>query len=178
MKMRDIMKTMIISDIHGYSKNLKKAIDIFNKTSCERLIVLGDLLRPGPDQEEVKKLLNSMRFCILCMRGNNDSYIYPGELEFNLIDDYLNIRLDSNNVYITHGDRYNRRNCPFLKEGDILIQGHSHTAWMYKENKMFFLNPGSLSLPRDNTDGSYIIYENNKFYLYDLDNNLLKFLEV
>lgn len=172
------MKTMIISDIHGYSKNLKKVIDIFNQTNCQRLIVLGDLLIPGPNSEEVKMLLNSMRYCMLCMKGNNDNYIFPGELEFNVIDDYLNIKLDQNNVYITHGHRYNRKNCFFLNAGDILIQGHSHIAWMYEENNNYFINPGSISLPRDHSGGSYIIYDDNKFYLYDLNGNLLKSLDI
>jgi len=171
------MKTMIISDIHGYSKNLKKVIDIFNKLNCKRLIVLGDILTPGPNQEEVKKILVSMHSCMLCMKGNNDRYIFPGELDFNIIDRYLNLKLDDNNVYITHGDRYNKYNLE-LKEGDILIQGHTHIASMYKENNKYFLNPGSISIPRDNTDGSYIIYERNKFYLYDLDENLLNYIDI
>lgn len=167
------MKTMIISDIHGYSKNLKKVINIFNKEKCEKLIVLGDLLCPGSDEEEVKKILNSMKSYIICMRGNNDKYIYPSEMDFNIIDDYLNIKLDKNNVYLTHGHKYNHNNCSFLKANDILIHGHTHIGFLYKKGEKYFVNPGSLSLPRDNTDGSYIIYDDNKFYLYDVDENLL-----
>lgn len=170
------MKTMIISDIHGYSKNLKKVLNIFYKENCKRLIILGDLLSPGTEYEEVKKLLNNFNFSILCMKGNNDGYIYS-ELDFNIIDGYLNIKLDDNNVYITHGHRYNQRNIQ-LKDNDIFIQGHTHISTMYQENNKYFINPGSLSLPRDNTDGSYIIYENNKFYLYDIDENLINYIEV
>lgn len=171
------MKTMIISDIHGYSKNLKKILTIFNKEKCQRLIILGDLLLPGSDYEEVKQLLNNFRFSLLCMKGNNDNYIFPGEMDFNIIDGYLNIKLDNNNTYITHGHRYNRHNM-VLKDGDIFIQGHTHISTMYKDNNKYYLNPGSISLPRDNTDGSYIIYENNKFYLYDIAENLLNYLEI
>ena len=172
------MKTMIISDIHGYSKKLKIVIDFFLKNNCKRLIVLGDLLTPGSNYEEVKSILNSMNHCLLCMKGNNDSYITPSEFDFNLIDGYLNIKLDNNNTYITHGHQYNRKNCSFLNKGDVLIQGHSHIAWMYKEDGKYYLNPGSVCLARDHTGGSFIIYENNKFYLYDLDENLLGFLEI
>ena len=49
---------------------------------------------------------------------------------------------------------------------------------MYKENNIYYINPGSISLPRDNTEGSYIIYEDDKFYLYDIDNNLLDCLII
>ena len=172
------MKTMIISDIHGYSKKLKIVIDFFLKDNCKRLIVLGDLLTPGSNYEEVKEILNSMKWCIVCMKGNNDSYVFPGEFAFNIMDDYLNYKLDDNNIYITHGHKYNRRNCSFLKNGDVFIQGHSHMCWMYEEDGKYFLNPGSISLPRDHTGGSYIIYEDNKFFLYDLDENLLDFIEI
>ena len=168
------MKTMIISDIHGYSKNLKKVIDIFNSEKCQRLIVLGDLFTPGPNGEEVEQILTNMKHCMLCMQGNNDRFIFNGSLDFNIIKDYLKIRLDNHDTYITHGDRYNRRYHPFLKIGDIFIQGHSHIAWMYEENGNYFINPGSISLPRDKTGGSFIIYENNEFSLYDIEFNLLK----
>jgi putative phosphoesterase len=170
------MKTMIISDIHGYSKNLKKVLEVFYKEGCKKLIILGDLLTPGHDYEEVKKILNDFKFSLLCMQGNNDRYLY-NELDFNVIEGYLNIKLDDNNVYITHGDRYNKNNI-ILKENDILISGHTHRSNMYKENNRYFINPGSISLPRDNTDGSYIIYEDNKFYLYDIDSNFLDYLII
>lgn len=172
------MKIMIISDIHGYSKNLKKVISVFNKEKCEKLIILGDLFYPGNDEEEVKRILNSMRNSILCMKGNNDRYIYPNELDFNIIDDYLNLKLDNHNVYITHGHKYNRNNCSFLKQNDILIQGHTHTVYLYRESNKYFVNPGSISLPRDNTDGSYVIYDDNNFYLYDIDGILLNCLYI
>lgn len=171
------MKTMIISDIHGYSKNLKKVLEIFCREECRYLIILGDLLTPGNDYEEVKSLLNNFKFSLLCMKGNNDNYIFPGELDFNVIDGYLNIKLDNNNTYITHGHRYNRSNLS-LEEKDVFIQGHMHIGTMYSENNRYYLNPGSISLPRDNMDGTYIIYEDNKFYLYDIDANLLNFLEI
>ena len=171
------MKTMIISDIHGYSRNLKIVLDIFYKEKCKKLIILGDLLSPGSDYEEVKNLLNNFKFSLLCMKGNNDNYIYQGELDFNVIDDYLNIKLDSNNTYITHGHRYNRNNIN-LAEKDILITGHTHIAKMIEDNNIYYINPGSISLPRDNTDGTYIIYEDNKFYLYDIYENLINYIEV
>ncbi len=169
---------MIISDIHGYSNNLKRVLTIFAENDCKRLIVLGDLLTPGPDGAEVVNLLNHMRYCLICMRGNNDNYIYPGECDFKIIDDYLKMRLDGHDLYLTHGHKYNRRNCPFLQEGDIFVQGHSHMAWMYEENGKYFLNPGSVSLPRDHTGGTYIIYDNGQFFLYDLDGNLINFLTM
>ncbi len=171
------MKTMIISDIHGYSKNLKKVLEVFQKEQCRELIVLGDLLTPGRDEEEVIELLNKYAFNIICIRGNNDTYIY-GSLMFNLIDNILKYNLDNNICYLTHGHRFNKDNENFLKTGEILIQGHTHISDLSFKNGKYYINPGSISLPRDNTDGSYIIYENNIFYLYDIDNNLIDSLKI
>jgi len=170
------MKTMIISDIHGYNRNLEKVLHIFEKEKCKQLIILGDVLSPGPNFNEVKDLLNNFKYPCLCMKGNNDGYIF-NELDFNIIDGYLNIKLDNNNVYITHGHQYNKNNIT-LKENEILIQGHTHISRLIYENNRYYLNPGSISLPRDNTDGSYIIYENNFFYLYDVNYNLLDCLRI
>ncbi|MBR4262817.1 MAG: phosphodiesterase [Bacilli bacterium] len=171
------MKILIISDIHGISKNLKKVLDIYNKEKCNFIFCLGDLFSPGWDSEEVEDLLNSKASNIICMKGNNDTYIY-GRLYFNLVDGYLKQNVDNHNFYLTHGHRYNRDIHPFLNDGDILVYGHTHRGMLLKENNKYYINPGSLSLPRDGTDGSYIIYENNRFNLYDIDNNLIDSLLI
>lgn len=171
------MKSMIISDIHGYSNNLKKIIDIIKRENIKRLIILGDLFTPGNDYEEVKSLLNNLQISIICMKGNNDNYIYPGEMNFNIIDEYLKLSLEKTSIYLTHGHRYNRNNIN-LNENEILLSGHTHIAKLLKDNNRYYINPGSISLPRDNTDGTYIIFEDNKFYLYDIYENLLNYLEI
>lgn len=173
------MKIMIISDIHGYSKNLKKVLDIYTNNNFDMMICLGDLLTPGYDYEEVKTLLNnfSRKYDFTCMMGNNDRYI--DGLDFPLCEGYISLTIDGHRMFFTHGNRYNINNKSFMdREGDILIQGHTHSRWMYKEYTKYYLNPGSISLPRDDCDGSFIVYENNVFYLYDIDNNLESTLEV
>ena len=57
-----------------------------------------------------------------------------------------------------------------LKENDILINGHTHRSNMYKENNIYYINPGSISLPKSDYGPTYLVLEDNKFVIYDLDN--------
>ena len=49
-----------------------------------------------------------------------------------------------------------------LKAGDILLCGHTHVPTVRREG-FLFLNPGSLSLPKEDSPNSYLIYENGLF---------------
>ena len=37
------------------------------------------------------------------------------------------------------------------------VYGHTHRASVFEEEDIYFINPGSLSLPRDGSGGSYAI---------------------
>lgn len=171
------MKILIISDIHGYSTNLKKVLDVYKREKCNYIFCLGDLFIPGWDSEEIEDLLNSKASNLICMKGNNDRLIY-GRLFFNLVEDYLKLEVDNHIFYLTHGNKYNRGNHSFLKSGEVLIHGHTHRGSLLKEEDKYYICPGSVSLPRDGTDGTYIIYENNKFVLYDINNNIIDSLTI
>ena len=61
-----------------------------------------------------------------------------------------------------------------LKEGDILLNGHTHVpACEEKENgageTYRYLNPGSVSIPKENSPHSYMIYENDTFIWKNLE---------
>jgi hypothetical protein len=40
-------------------------------------------------------------------------------------------------------------------ERGIVISGHTHISLLRRDNGIIFMNPGSLSLPKDQTGGSY-----------------------
>ena len=65
---------------------------------------------------------------------------------------------------------YNYNNLP-SNDFDILLFGHTHSPLMKIINKKLFINPGSITYPRGLYNESYIIYENNKFKLIDLNSN-------
>ena len=59
-----------------------------------------------------------------------------------------------------------------------MIYGHIHTGFIEKRNGKIFVNTGSISLPKNNTKHSYIIIEENKIYLKDVEGNVLDSIEV
>ena len=83
------MRYMIISDIHGSSLFLEKALDIFKKQNYDFLIILGDILYHGPrnpipeghNPQAVVKLLNDIsdkiKFCISYISGMPENYCLP-----------------------------------------------------------------------------------------------------
>ena len=42
-----------------------------------------------------------------------------------------------------------------------------------KKDNMVYICVGSISLPRENSNASYMIYENKKFTLYDVNNEII-----
>ena len=42
------MKYLIISDIHGSYYYLNKALKVFKKEKCDKILILGDVLYHGP----------------------------------------------------------------------------------------------------------------------------------
>ena len=70
------MKYFVVSDIHSFYSELKKALDIagFNKRNKDHiLIVCGDIFDRGPDTLSVYKFLTSIpkKRCIL-IKGNHE----------------------------------------------------------------------------------------------------------
>ena len=81
----------------------------------------------------------------------------------HILADYALIICKDRAIYATHGHIYNEKNLPPLKEGDILIHGHTHVLVAQKKEKYILLNPGSVSIPKENNINTYGILENGKF---------------
>ena len=65
-------------------------------------------------------------------------------------------------VYVTHGHVFNLNHLPPLAPGDILLHGHTHVpAWTDFGQGNLYLNPGSVSIPKENTAHSYMTLEGN-----------------
>lgn len=174
------MKVMFISDIHGIKTNIKKLEEIFIKEKCDKLIVLGDLYYIGPRNtmnndyniKEVLDFLNKYKDKIICIKGNCDSEVDEMVSEFPILNELSMISIDNHEIYITHGHIYNEDN--WDKTNSILIYGHYHIPFIKEKESNLFINPGSISLPKDNNKPSYLIYDNNKLTIYDIDENILE----
>ena len=71
---------------------------------------------------------------------------------------YALLYLGKRTVFATHGDVFNTTTPPPLGAGDILLHGHTHVpAWEAFGSGNLYLNPGSISLPKENTPAGYMI---------------------
>lgn len=176
------MKLMFLSDIHGSVFYAKQALEIFEKEEADYLIILGDVLYHGPrnplpkdyDPKEVAPLLNEYREKIIAVRGNCDSEVDQMMLDYPMMSDYSTVLYNKKRIFVTHGHVYNQINMPKLSKGDVLISGHTHIPVAEKNDEIFILNPGSITLPKQNNPNSYAVLEDDLFEIKDLDINTFK----
>ena len=172
------MRYLIASDIHGALPAAEALTTRFHEEGADRLLLLGDLLYHGPRNPlpegyapaEVAKLLNGYADRITAVRGNCDAEVDQMVLDFPVLADYCILPAGEKLIYATHGHIYNGKNPPPLAEGDILLHGHTHVpAWTEFGQGNVYLNPGSLSIPKENSPHSYMILENGVFYWKDVE---------
>ena len=58
-----------------------------------------------------------------------------------------------------------------LKSGDILLNGHFHVPACENIGEFIYMNPGSVSIPKEASAHSYMIMEDGVFIWKDLDGN-------
>ncbi len=173
----DKMKYLIASDIHGSEFYCRKLIEAYKIEKADRLVLLGDILYHGPRNDlpegyapkKVIEILNAMKSEILCVRGNCDTEVDQMVLDFPILADYAILTADSRLVYATHGHNFNENNLPPLQNGDILLHGHTHVPKCTQHESYVYLNPGSVSIPKENSWHGYMILEDGKFIWKDFD---------
>lgn len=174
------MKWLIASDIHGSAYYCQRLIEAYKKENADRLIILGDILYHGPRNDlprdyapkRVMAMLNEIRNELLCVRGNCDTEVDQMVLDFPVLADYAILDLEKRLVYLTHGHIYNEGNLPPLCDGDILIHGHTHIPKCVEHENYICMNPGSVSIPKENSHHGYMTLENGKFLWKDLDGEI------
>ena len=170
------MKFFVASDIHGDSYWAKRVIDAFTESKADKLVLLGDILYHGPrndlpshyEPKKVIELFNAIADKIIAVRGNCDTEVDQMVLKFPIMADYIYL-VDEGQVFlVTHGHIYNPYDKPeAMPDCGTLLMGHTHVAKdiMFKaeDGKTFrYMNPGSPSIPKEDTKPSYIIIENGK----------------
>ena len=172
------MKLLICSDIHGDFNCCSEIVSIFKNGNYDKLVILGDILYHGPRNElpdgyqpkKVIELLNGISDCILAVRGNCDTEVDQMVLSFPILADYIYLPIDGLSIFATHGHHHNTATPPPLREGEILLHGHTHVLKIESfGNNNWYINPGSCALPKENNPRTYAIYENRKFTVKDFD---------
>lgn len=170
------MKWMFASDIHGSAKYCRIMLDRLEQEKADRLLVLGDLLYHGPrndlpeeyNPKAVIEMLNSVKDRLLTVRGNCDSEVDQMVLDFPIMAEYIVLELGGKLVYVTHGHVYNEQNVITGITGCILMNGHTHVPASFDHGDYMYMNPGSVSLPKNNSCHSYMTYEKNSFHWKNL----------
>ena len=176
------MKWLIASDIHGSAFYCRKLMEAYEKEQASRMLLLGDLLYHGPRNDlpreyapkEVISLLNGRASEILAVRGNCEAEVDQMVLDFPVMADYMVLSEEGLVIYCTHGHIWNAQNLPPLKQGDVLLHGHTHILKAEKEEGRWILNPGSVSIPKEGNPPSYAVLESGIFRIRDFEGNTIK----
>ena len=171
-------KWLIASDIHGSAHYCRVLLNHFTLEEADRLLLLGDLLYHGPrnplpmgyDTFETTRLLNGVRNKLLCVRGNCDSEVDQMVLQFPMMADYTVLPAGRRTLFATHGHLYGEETPPPLRAGDILLNGHTHMPACVDHPEFLYLNPGSISMPKEDSPHSCMIWEEGHFLWKNLEN--------
>lgn len=165
------MKVIIASDIHGNLEYTRKLEQLIEKENPDKLILLGDLYYHGPRNKlpdeynpmAVNEILNKYTDIIIAVRGNCDAEVDDMISKFDITKDYEEITLDGIKFYITHGHLFDKLK-DIIKD-DYVFYGHTHVYDITSKR----VNPGSVGIPKVNSEHTVIVYENQTLKLIDLE---------
>ena len=141
------MKILLISDTHG---KLDKVYQVYEKlNNIDMIIHCGDYKRDGETLED------TLGVPVVAVKGNCDGAL---KSDFEIVD------TPCGKILVTHGHmegvNYDYNNILYAAEEEDCIAacfGHTHVPFYEDFNGIYLINPGSLSQPRDGSNGSYAI---------------------
>jgi putative phosphoesterase len=141
-------KILVVSDSHGITKELGK-IKERHRQEVELMIHCGDSQLMADDKDMAG---------FAAVRGNCDF-----DARYPL--DRLEV-VDGRRIYVTHGHKYSVKTSLMSlyyrareAEADVVCFGHSHVLGAEMVGGILFLNPGSILLPRERREKTYVILE-------------------
>ena len=178
------MQIMIASDIHGSASCCSQMLDLYEKSGASRMLLLGDILYHGPRNDlpeqysprEVIEMLNPLADEIWAVRGNCEAEVDQMVLDFPCMADYCILPLAHSEriLYATHGHVFCEDHLPPMKKGDALLYGHTHIWTAREERGYYFLNPGSVSLPKNGNERTLAFLEEDVFTIVNLEGNPIR----
>lgn len=171
------MKLLIASDIHGSAYYCRLLIDRINEEKPDKILLLGDILYHGPRNDlpkdyapkEVIAMLNPLKDMLLCVRGNCDTEVDQMVLDFPVLSDSCLLYIDGATLFATHGHIFNNDALPPISQGTYLLNGHFHVPKFKAFENYTYVNCGSVSIPKENSPHSYVIFENSNFTFKDVE---------
>lgn len=142
------MKILVIGDTHG---KLNKVRDIYPKlTNIDLIVHTGDYFKDG------EALGKEFGVPFVAVKGNCDGSTSDSDFEI--------VKTEYGDILVTHGhmDQVDYKLISLMYKAmehncKAVFFGHTHRSLVDESNGIYFVNPGSLTRPRDGSDGSYAI---------------------
>ena len=143
------MRIVVLSDTHGNSYALESVI--LRNTDADWIFHLGD-----GERELDNFLLSHQKLAqkIIHVAGNCDFD--------SLSQEIFILPVYEHRILATHGHLYGvsssldkLRELALTNNCDIVLFGHTHVKYQSYENGIYYLNPGSASIPRDGSKPSF-----------------------
>jgi hypothetical protein len=141
------MQILVISDSHGETAQIKKLLEQYADTA-QAVLHLGDR------DSDLLQLAAQTNLSVYTVAGNcDDGASSPRErsCEFN-----------RRRVFMAHGNKLNinfgvERLVYRAREvsAAVCLYGHTHRSEIFTKDNIFFMNPGSITEPRDHKAPSY-----------------------
>ena len=178
------MRIFVATDIHGSAYWAERIVTEFNRSNCDKLILLGDVYNHGPRNPfpkdyapmKVAELLNGIADKVIAIKGNCDSEVDEMISDFKFVKKKV-VNSNGRRLFFTHGHIYNKDNLPNLNDGDLLFYGHFHRNEIVSVNGVTCVNISSASLPKDAPAYCIVDGDGAKLYALDEEDKLLGCVE-
>lgn len=148
------MRIIVVSDNHGNQSILKIIHHIYSSLYKEKVL----FIHLGDSQTKNINDLNGY----ICVKGNNDEFLDLPKKQRIIVQD--------KRIHFSHGDEKidEIKKDIDLHHPDIYLYGHTHLVKEQIYNNCLLLNPGSITLPRDEQTGSFLILNIDKTISYKI----------
>jgi putative phosphoesterase len=179
-------KILIASDIHGSALYCEKLLEAARREGALRILLLGDILYHGPRNDLpdgyapkfVIGMLNEVRERLVCVRGNCEAEVDQMVLDFPVMAEMGLLLLGDRTLYFTHGHIHHKDNPPPLCRGDILLCGHTHVPALEVLPQFIYMNPGSVSIPKEGSPHGYMTMEGGLFQWKTLEGETYREFDI
>ncbi len=177
------MRYIIASDIHGDAVCCRALLDAAEKEGADKLLLLGDILYHGPRNDlpdgyapkQVIELLNANADKIICVRGNCDAEVDQMVLSFLIMSDFERVCDEQSGkvLILSHGHVYSPDKLPPHDENCIFFSGHTHVLDASVHDGILCINPGSVSLPKQQNPKTYAVYDGGTVQIKTFDGEII-----
>lgn len=177
-----VMRIMAAADIHGSAYYCRQLLEAFERENCEKLLLLGDILYHGPRNElpteyapkQVIEMLNAKKERLLCVRGNCDTEVDQMVLNFPILAEYCYLYTEKTTIFATHGHKFHKNCMPNLAPGEILLHGHTHVPACEWIGDNLYINPGSVSIPKEDSYHGYLMIDGDCFLWKSMEGTVMQ----